>query len=232
MAARKAHMLHHIDVHVRDLAATSAFFDGLANTLGYRRCGDEPGFVGYETESGGRPRIGFIHDPEHRAGSMRLAFSVDSRDQVDAMASVARERGARVMEGPGPNPEYGKEYYAVFFEDPDGNKYEILVDAGAARKPKIARIWRGRVRPGKLERYREYIEATGLADYRKTPGNAGAYMLTAPRDGYGEVLTLSFWGSLEAIAAFAGEPIDRARYYPEDRNYLLDFPERVDHYEV
>ena len=119
-------MLHHIDVHVRDLAATSAFFDGLANTLGYRRCGGEPGFVGYETESGGRPRIGFIHDPEHRAGSMRLAFSVDSRDQVDAMASVARERGARVMEGPGPNPEYGKEYYAVFFEDPDGNRLEVV----------------------------------------------------------------------------------------------------------
>ena len=57
-------------------------------------------------------------------------------------------------------------------------------------------------------------------------------MLTAPREDFGEVITLSFWDTREAIAAFAGEPIDRARYYPEDEAYLLDFPERVEHYDL
>ncbi|MEO6835796.1 MAG: VOC family protein, partial [Candidatus Tumulicola sp.] len=98
-----------------------------AEHVGYRRLrDDEPDFVGYETVKGGRPRVGFILDSGHRSGSMRIAFAVGSRDRVDAAARVARERGARTIEGPALNPEYGDDYYAVFFEDVDGNKYEIV----------------------------------------------------------------------------------------------------------
>jgi heme-degrading monooxygenase HmoA len=96
----------------------------------------------------------------------------------------------------------------------------------------IARIWRGRVHPGMLDEYRAYIAATGLRDYSSTPGNRGAYMLTRERETHGEVITLSFWDSYDAIARFAGNPVDRARYYPEDERFLLDFPERVEHYDV
>lgn len=121
-------MLHHVDVHVRDLAAARALFDGLAEHVGYRTRVDEPDFIGYETEDGGRPRIGLLLDPDHQPGTMRLAFAVDTREQVDAAAGAARERGARAIEGPGVHPEYG-DYYAVFFEDPDGNKYEVVAVA-------------------------------------------------------------------------------------------------------
>ena len=96
----------------------------------------------------------------------------------------------------------------------------------------IARIWRGRVHREMLEEYRAYISQTGLADYRATPGNQGAYMLARERDGYGEVITLSLWDREESIRAFAGDDLTRARYYPEDERFLLDFPERVEHYEV
>jgi catechol 2,3-dioxygenase-like lactoylglutathione lyase family enzyme/heme-degrading monooxygenase HmoA len=225
-------MLHHIDVHVRDLAAAKILFDALAPAIGYRMRMDEPDFVGYERADGGYPRVGFILDPEHRAGSMRLAFGVATQDDVDAAARIASANGAREMDGPMLNPEYGDDYYAAFFEDADGNKYEIAAEREAVRGPRVARMWRGRVRDGLLREYRKYIEATGIADYRKTPGNRGAYMLTAPRDGHGEVITLSFWDSRESIAAFAGEPIDRARYYPEDEAYLFDFPEHVAHYDL
>jgi hypothetical protein len=120
-------LLHHIDVHVRNLAAVSYLFDGLAEHIGYRRRDDEePDFAGYETAGGGRPRFGLILDPDSVPGSMRLAFAVDSHERVDAAARVARERGARAIEGPQLNPEYGDDYYATFFEDIDGNKYEIL----------------------------------------------------------------------------------------------------------
>ena len=37
-----------------------------------------------------------------------------------------------------------------------------------------------------------------------------------------EFVTLSFWASLEAITAFAGEDIDRAVFYPEDGDYFVD----------
>jgi catechol 2,3-dioxygenase-like lactoylglutathione lyase family enzyme len=120
-------LLHHIDVHVRSLAAVSWLFDGLAEHIGYRRRHDEePDFTGYETADGGRPRFGLISDPHASAGSMRLAFAVDTHARVDAAARVARERGARAIEGPQLNPEYGDDYYAMFFEDIDGNKYEVL----------------------------------------------------------------------------------------------------------
>ncbi|HEY5426961.1 MAG TPA: VOC family protein [Candidatus Tumulicola sp.] len=121
-------MLHHIDVHVRDLAGASKLFDALSAQVGYRKRSDEPDFVGYETRDGGRPRVGFIADPEHRAGSMQLAFAVESRERVDAAAAAARAAGARAVDGPMLNPEYGDDYYAVFFEDADGNRYEIVAD--------------------------------------------------------------------------------------------------------
>ena len=123
-------MLHHVDVHVNDLA-TAELFDAIAPFVGYRRLPDEPDFVGYETGVGGRPRIGFVLDADHRSGSMRLAFAVESRHAVDDAARVARECEAHAIEGPGLNPEYGDDYYAVFFDDAGGNKYEIVVDATA-----------------------------------------------------------------------------------------------------
>jgi catechol 2,3-dioxygenase-like lactoylglutathione lyase family enzyme len=118
--------LHHIDVHVGDLRAARDLFDALAEHVGYRKRADEPDFVGYETHDGGRPRIGFILDPEGRAGSMQLAFSVESRERVDTAARAAAACGARAIDGPMLNPEYGDDYYAVFFEDADGNRYEIV----------------------------------------------------------------------------------------------------------
>lgn len=96
----------------------------------------------------------------------------------------------------------------------------------------IARIWRGRIRAADVEEYRAYIAATGLSDYRQTPGNRGAYMLTRVDGDVAHVLTLSFWEALESIRAFAGDDITRARYYPEDERFLLDFPERVEHFEL
>ena len=43
---------------------------------------------------------------------------------------------------------------------------------------------------------------------------------------------ISFWDNREAIKAFAGEEIERAVYYPEDREFLLELPPLLHHYEV
>ena len=45
-------------------------------------------------------------------------------------------------------------------------------------------------------------------------------------------LTVSFWESWDAIRKFAGDEIDRPVYYPEDKEYLLEFEPKVVHYEV
>jgi catechol 2,3-dioxygenase-like lactoylglutathione lyase family enzyme len=127
-------VLHHVDLHVRNIDAARELLDALAEHIGYRRITrsdepEEPGFVGYETATGGRPRFGLIPDPASLPGSTRLAFAVETRAQVDAAAGIAREHGARAIEGPGLHPEYG-DYYAVFFEDAEGNKFEITADTG------------------------------------------------------------------------------------------------------
>jgi len=45
-------------------------------------------------------------------------------------------------------------------------------------------------------------------------------------------LLLSLWDSWEAIKAFAGEELDKASYYPEDEEFLIEFEPFVQHYEV
>ena len=121
-------MIHHLDVHVRDLETTRTLFDALAPHLGFERVPDEEGFLGYGPASGGRPRIGFTQEGGFVAGTMQIAFGVPGRESVDAAAGVARTHGARNLDGPAIHPEYGDDYYAVFFEDPDGNRFEIVAN--------------------------------------------------------------------------------------------------------
>ena len=96
----------------------------------------------------------------------------------------------------------------------------------------IARMWRGRVTREKKEAYVEYLKKTGLKDYAAAPGNRGVYLLAADRDGEVEFATLTFWDSLDAVKAFAGEAYTRARYYPEDKEFLTFFSPDVEHFEV
>ena len=42
----------------------------------------------------------------------------------------------------------------------------------------------------------------------------------------------SAWDSLEAIKRFAGDSHEQAQYYPEDKNFLLEFEPTVQHYEA
>ena len=55
----------------------------------------------------------------------RIAFWAESRAAVDKVAEVVRKAGGKNMEGPELCVEYSPGYYAVFFEDPDGNKLEV-----------------------------------------------------------------------------------------------------------
>jgi heme-degrading monooxygenase HmoA len=97
----------------------------------------------------------------------------------------------------------------------------------------IARIWRGWVRTEDRAAYVEYIDRTGMAEYRGTPGNRGAWMLARDLgDGRTEIETLSFWTSRDAIRGFAGDDIEHAVFYPEDEHYLVDRETTVTHFEI
>ncbi|MDQ2660616.1 MAG: hypothetical protein M3Y52_01940 [Actinomycetota bacterium] len=77
----------------------------------------------------------------------------------------------------------------------------------------------------------DYIEQTGMREYRKTPGNIDAWMLTRELSGaITEIVTVSRWRSLDAIKGFAGADIERAVFYPEDDRYLVERDTTVRHY--
>ena len=60
----------------------------------------------------------------------------------------------------------------------------------------------------------------------------GAYILYRSQGEKTEVLTLSFWDSLESVKGFAGEHEERAVFYPEDDRFLVERETAVSHFQV
>ena len=96
----------------------------------------------------------------------------------------------------------------------------------------IVRIWRGWTRREDTEAYAEYILGTGIVEYKTTPGNKGAYLVSRPDGDRTEFMTISFWDSSDSIVAFAGDDIEQAVFYPEDDRYLVDRETSVKHFAV
>ena len=96
----------------------------------------------------------------------------------------------------------------------------------------IARLWHGITRARDYDAYWAFLQARAIPDYRSTPGNLGVRLFRRLDGERAHFLTLSYWPSLDAIRAFAGHDIAVAKYYPEDRQYLLEFEPTVLHYEV
>jgi len=96
----------------------------------------------------------------------------------------------------------------------------------------IARTWRGWTSSADADAYLEYVERTGIAAYRATPGNLGASVLRRDDGDRTEFVTLSFWESMDAVRAFAGDDPERAVFYPEDDRFLVDRETSVTHFEA
>ena len=102
-----------------------------------------------------------------------------------------------------------------------------------AKSRAILRKWTGRIRTNQGEDYVQYVMATGGGDFAKTPGNLGFQVLLRDLgDGNSEVSALSWWTSMDAVRAFAGNDPEIARYYPDDDRFLLDKPEHVEHHRI
>ncbi|WP_243855100.1 hypothetical protein [Diaminobutyricimonas sp. TR449] len=96
----------------------------------------------------------------------------------------------------------------------------------------VVRMWSGVVRTEDRDAYVDYLEGTGMAAYRATPGNLDAWLLARDLEGgRTEITTVTRWESLDAITRFAGTDVERAVFYPEDEKYLVERDERVRHYQ-
>lgn len=126
---------------------------------------------------------------------------------------------------------------------PTGAKQPQTAGAGAAgddaasptplpEAPRLARLWHGRTRADQADAYLAFLRAHAVPDCAAVPGNRGVYVLRRVDGAEAHFQTLTLWASEDAVRAFAGPDVTRARYYPEDASFLLEYEPRVEHYAV
>jgi len=96
----------------------------------------------------------------------------------------------------------------------------------------IIRMWHGRVHHDNARAYREFLTQRAIPDYQSIEGNVNVKILERHDEDATHFITMTAWDSLDSIRAFAGEDAEKAKYYPEDDKFLLEFEPSVVHYEV
>ena len=96
----------------------------------------------------------------------------------------------------------------------------------------ITRIWHGTTRAVDADKYLNFLLEAGVRDYTTTPGNQEVRVWRSIKGDIAHFWTVSTWDDRDSIKAFAGEDIEKAKYYPEDDDFLLEFEPNVEHYET
>ena len=96
----------------------------------------------------------------------------------------------------------------------------------------ICRIWHGRTPRARADAYQAFLAQRAIPDYRSVSGNLDVAILRRDEGEVSHFLTVTHWQSEAAIRAFAGDDLLKAKYYPEDQDFLLEFEETVQHYTV
>jgi catechol 2,3-dioxygenase-like lactoylglutathione lyase family enzyme len=125
-------MLHHVEIYVSNLEKSVEFWGWLLTELGYEqyqkwelgiswKC-QETYLVFVQAEER------FLDVPYHRCrvGLNHLAFHATSREQVDEITEILIKKQIRILYREKHPYAGGPGYYAVFFEDPDRIKVELV----------------------------------------------------------------------------------------------------------
>lgn len=99
-------------------------------------------------------------------------------------------------------------------------------------KPIITRIWHGKTLLKHSDQYLEYVRDSGLKDYLNTPGIISAKILRRKDGEFCHFWTITEWINIESVKNFAGDDFEKARYYEQDKDYLLELEEKVIHCET
>ena len=136
--------IDHIQVTVKDMSIAEPFYDKLMPILGFdlekkvSAVIEEHDLYVVEYLSPQydfgicSPRTAFTDNTIHRRtpGALHhLAFRAKSRTEVDELYLKIKDIGAEIVHAPRIFPEHGENYYALFFKDPEGIKYEIVYNS-------------------------------------------------------------------------------------------------------
>lgn len=122
----KTRCFDHIDLRVKNMKTALRFYGAVLPAVGFTKKSGDDEWMTYTAEGEGKTEFfGFTADPNHVPNETRISFWAENREEVDRVAEVVKAAGGQVLEGPELCREYTPDYYAFFFEDPDGNKLEI-----------------------------------------------------------------------------------------------------------
>ena len=123
--------VEHIDLTVNNVARSRAFFDKVLGELGFRKF-DRTDYIFWanaqmtiairEASAANRD----ARFDRYRVGLHHLAFRARSRADVDAFHGFLVRERIEVLDAPAEYPQYGENYYAVFFADPERMKLELV----------------------------------------------------------------------------------------------------------
>ena len=96
----------------------------------------------------------------------------------------------------------------------------------------IVRMWHGRVDASKSDEYAEFMKQRAAPDYRSVDGLQKLLFLRKNEKDVAHFLLVTYWDTMESVKKFAGEQPEKAKYYPEDDQFLLEKEELSTLYEV
>jgi catechol 2,3-dioxygenase-like lactoylglutathione lyase family enzyme len=121
----------HVSLPVRRLAAARKFYVAALGAIGMKINMDMGDAFGMGSKS---EKIFWLVKNSKASGGTHFAFRVDNREEVDAFYTAALRAGGEDNGPPGPRPDYGRNYYAAFVYDPEGNNIEVVCYAKGAPK--------------------------------------------------------------------------------------------------
>jgi glyoxylase I family protein len=131
--------INHLALTVSDVARSAKFYDAVFGFMGYGRVAVPEStqllmktrLLAWASANGSvtlRPAkeesVRKMHD-RNAPGLNHVAFNADNREEVERLHNLLKEIGARILDPPAEYP-YFPGYYAVYFTDPDGLKFEFV----------------------------------------------------------------------------------------------------------
>ena len=97
--------------------------------------------------------------------------------------------------------------------------------ASTDEQPTIVRIWRGRTPRERADEYEAYNYEVGIRPLLNKA--LGVQTFRADRESETEFMTISYWGSVEAMSTFTrGEP-KQIHHLERDAEFLIELPKEV-----
>ncbi len=117
----------HIDLTVTRFDLALPFYEKILPALGFTRTFHSQKWKVFAAEGDlpGAAYFALNENPEHHTNANLVGFWADRPEDVDAFAHLVTESGGKILDGPRHFP-MSPSYYAFYFEDPCGNKFEYM----------------------------------------------------------------------------------------------------------